>query len=119
MARYSSEYPEPPSTKRYHAQGWSHTSFEGLGFWLHNGEPSGFEWKCGCTVEFFSSISGLPVNQELNPSTGLIWGGPAPPPARIRNGGRQIKRMIGVPGIQLKKNRNAFPRHRSSWTSTN
>ena len=27
--------------------------------------------------------------------------------------------MIGVPGIQFKKNRNAFPRHRGSWTSTN
>ena len=41
-----------------------------------------------------------------------------PPPARIRNGGRRIKRMSGVPGIQLKKKRNAFPRHRGSWTST-
>ena len=32
----------------------------------------------------------------------LFGGGPAlpPPPARIRNGGRQIKRMIGAPGIQ-------------------
>ena len=53
-----------------------------------------------------------------NPSTGLIWA-PPPLPARIRNGGRQIKRMIWAPGIQLKKNRNAFPHHRGSWTSNN
>ena len=50
-------------------------------------------------------------------STCFIWG--ELPPARIRNGGRRIKRMIGVPGVQVKKNRNAFPRHRGSWTSTN
>ena len=37
--------------------------------------------------------------------------------ARIRNGGHQIKRMIGAPGIQFKKNRKAFPHHRGSWTS--
>ena len=51
----------------------------------------------------------------------VLFGGTPPPspPPRIRNGGRRIKRMIGVPGIELKKNRNAFPRHRGSWTSTN
>ena len=50
----------------------------------------------------------------------VLFGGAAPPPpARIRHGERQIKRMIGAPGIQLKKNRNEFPHHRGSWTSNN
>ena len=42
-----------------------------------------------------------------------------PSPARIRNGGRPKKSMIGGPGTQFKKNRNAFLRHWGSWTSIN
>ena len=47
-------------------------------------------------------------SSEFNPSTCLVWG---TPPARIRNGGSQIGRMIGAPGTQLQKYRNAFLRH--------
>ena len=45
------------------------------------------------------------------------FGGARPPPARIRNEGRQMERMIGTLGIQLNKTRNAFLRHWGSWTS--
>ena len=39
------------------------------------------------------------------------------PPARIRNEGRQIKRMIGTLGNQLiTKHRKAFLHHWGSWT---
>ena len=69
------------------------------------------------------NLSTPPTGLIYNPSTSfLIWGegGGAPPPApRIRNGGHQIKRMIGAPGTQLKKKRNAFLRHWGSWTSSN
>ena len=48
-----------------------------------------------------------------------LVGTPPPPPARIRNGGRQIEKMIGAPGTRLKMMRNAFLRHWGSWTSIN
>ena len=64
----------------------------------------------------------IPVGTQQHSAyvnNGYTATGVNPPPARIRNGGRRIKRMIGVPGIQFKKNRNALPHHRGSWTSTN
>ena len=42
-----------------------------------------------------------------------------PPPEKMRNEGRQIKRVIGTLGIQINKNMNAFLRHWGSWTSIN